>query len=543
MNFFVKYPLVDMAKEEQKNRNSLITAVKLNNLVRDLQTDICPDDKIEFIDMSEEDGVQAYQRSVLFLMMSAVNLLYPDKEVVVEHSVNNGIYCELWSKDNQKYILDEAKINCLEQKMREIIDKKKPIVKITLPREDAVALFRESQQIAKAKLIESLKQEKVSLYYSGGYYDYLYGPMLYNTKLLDKFALDFYNPGLILRTPLKKAPNEVPPARKQRKLSMILSEADRWANILKCNYVTDLNDYIKEDKIGELIRISEALHEKKIAQIADHIATDANHLRLILIAGPSSSGKTTFAQRLRIQLLVNGMNPLPISLDDYFLDREQTPKNENGDYDFESLYALDIELFNQHLLALLKGEKVEIPVYNFTTGCREWKNHKVKLAENQPIIIEGIHGLNNELTKAVPDEVKYKIYISALTQLAIDCHNRIPTTAARLIRRIVRDNQFRGATALKTIKQWSDVRAGEDKNIFPYQENADVMFNSALIYELAVLKKYAKPLLNEITSKMPEYFVAKRLVDFLDYFDDITDENDVPNNSILREFIGSSCFF
>ena len=543
MNFFVKYPLVDMAKEEQKNRNSLITAVKLNNLVRDLQTDICPDDKIEFIDMSEEDGVQAYQRSVLFLMMSAVNLLYPDKEVVVEHSVNNGIYCELWSKDNQKYILDEAKINCLEQKMREIIDKEKPIVKITLPREDAVALFRESQQIAKAKLIESLKQEKVSLYYSGGYYDYLYGPMLYNTKLLDKFALDFYNPGLILRTPLKKAPNEVPPARKQRKLSMILSEADRWANILKCNYVTDLNDYIKEDKIGELIRISEALHEKKIAQIADHIATDANHLRLILIAGPSSSGKTTFAQRLRIQLLVNGMNPLPISLDDYFLDREQTPKNENGDYDFESLYALDIELFNQHLLALLKGEKVEIPVYNFTTGCREWKNHKVKLAENQPIIIEGIHGLNNELTKAVPDEVKYKIYISALTQLAIDCHNRIPTTAARLIRRIVRDNQFRGATALKTIKQWSDVRAGEDKNIFPYQENADVMFNSALIYELAVLKKYAKPLLNEITSKMPEYFVAKRLVDFLDYFDDITDENDVPNNSILREFIGSSCFF
>ena len=543
MNFFVKYPLVDMAKEEQKNRNSLITAVKLNNLVRDLQTDICPDDKIEFIDMSEEDGVQAYQRSVLFLMMSAVNLLYPDKEVVVEHSVNNGIYCELWSKGNQKYILDEAKINCLEQKMREIIDKEKPIVKITLPREDAVALFRESQQIAKAKLIESLKQEKVSLYYSGGYYDYLYGPMLYNTKLLDKFALDFYNPGLILRTPLKKAPNEVPPARKQRKLSMILSEADRWAYILKCNYVTDLNDYIKEDKIGELIRISEALHEKKIAQIADHIATDANHLRLILIAGPSSSGKTTFAQRLRIQLLVNGMNPLPISLDDYFLDREQTPKNENGDYDFESLYALDIELFNQHLLALLKGEKVEIPVYNFTTGCREWKNHKVKLAENQPIIIEGIHGLNNELTKAVPGEVKYKIYISALTQLAIDCHNRIPTTAARLIRRIVRDNQFRGATALKTIKQWSDVRAGEDKNIFPYQENADVMFNSALIYELAVLKKYAKPLLNEITSKMPEYFVAKRLVDFLDYFDDITDENDVPNNSILREFIGSSCFF
>lgn len=539
MQYKKDYPLITMAKAEQEKRNVLITAVKINNMVRDLQTDIPPNAKVEFIDMTQEDGVQAYQRSILFIMMAAANYLYPDKEIVVEHSVNNGIYCELLPKDD----VTAETVIAIEAKMREIIGKKKDILKVLLPREDAVALFRECQQIEKAKLIESLEQEFVSLYYCGGYYDYLYGPMLYNTELLDKFALDFHSPGMILRTPLKKAPNEVPEEMEQRKLSMILSEADRWANILKCNYVINLNEHIEHGKISELIRISEALHEKKIAQIADHIAEEAQSLRLILIAGPSSSGKTTFAQRLRIQLLVNGMNPMPISLDDYFLDRDKTPKTEKGDYDFESLYALDVELFNKHLLALFNGEEVEIPVYNFTTGYREWKNHRVKLEKNQPIIIEGIHGLNDELTKAIPDNMKYKIYISALTQLAIDGHNRIPTTAARLIRRIVRDNQFRGADALKTIKQWPDVRAGEDKNIFPYQENADIMFNSALIYELAVLKKYAKPLLETITPEIPEFNISKRLIDFLNYFDDIYKEDDIPNTSILREFVGKSCFF
>ncbi|MDM8144216.1 nucleoside kinase [Megamonas hypermegale] len=528
-----------MAQKEQQNRTSLITAAKIDNLLRDLQTDITPASQIEFIDMTQEDGRLAYQRSVLFIMMASVNLLYPDKEVVVEHSVNNGVYCELLPKGD----LTAEDVVRIEAKMREFIEKKKDIFKVSLPREDAVALFRESQQIEKSKLIESLKQDIVSLYYCSGYYDYLYGPMLYNTELLDKFALDFYSPGLILRTPLKSNPNEVPPMMKQRKLSMILSEADRWADILKCNYVTNLNDYIKENKSGDIIRISEALHEKKIAQIADHIVEDTQHLRLILIAGPSSSGKTTFAQRLRIQLLVNGLNPTSISLDDYFLDRELTPKNEHGEYDFESLYALDLDLFNKHMLALLNGEAVEIPVYNFTTGYREWKNHIVQVEKNQPIIIEGIHGLNDELTKDIPNNMKYKIYISALTQLAIDGHNRIPTTAARLIRRIVRDNQFRGSHPLKTIRQWSEVRAGENKNIFPYQENADVMFNSALIYELSVLKKYAKPLLTKIDTTLPEYNVSKRLIDFLDYFDDIQNEDDIPNNSILREFIGKSCFF
>ncbi len=537
----VHYPLLDRALSEQKNRTTLITAAKINNLVRDLQTEIKDDgtENIEFVDMTQEDGVQAYQRSVLFLMMAAVNLLYPDKEVVVEHSVNNGIYCELLPKGD----LTEQMVTDLEAKMREMTAAAKDIVKIVLPREDAVALFRESQQVDKYRLIESLQQSTVSLYYCGGYYDYLYGPMLYNTSLLDRFSLDFYSPGLIVRTPLKSEPNQVPPAMKQPKLSVILSEADRWADILRCNYVTSLNQHIKSGSIGELIRISEALHEKKTAQIADHIVEDVEHLRLILIAGPSSSGKTTFAQRLRIQLLVNGINPVSISLDDYFLDRENTPKNERGEYDFESLEALDLKLFNEHMTTLLQGGSVEIPSYNFSTGSREWKGNILQLKSNQPIIIEGIHGLNDKLTEAVPAEMKYKIYISALTQLAIDAHNRIPTTAARMIRRIVRDNQFRGSGALKTIKQWPDVRRGEDKNIFPYQENADVMFNSALIYELAVLKKYAKPLLLKIDSDMSEYNISKRLVDFLDYFEDIYSEDDIPNNSILREFIGKSCFF
>ena len=526
-------------EKEQKNRKSLITAVEINHTLRDLQTIITEKDTFSFIDMSTEDGAQAYQRSVLFLMMSAVNLLYPHKEVVVEHAVNNGIYCELLPKGD----LTAEMVESIKEKMLELINKAKDIKKCLLPREDAIALFRESQQLAKAKLIENLQQDYVSLYYCGGYYDYLYGPMLYNTSLLDKFAIDFYAPGLIVRTPLKSAPNEVPPIKHQSKFSMILSEADRWANILKCNYVTDLNEYIYNNNIGDLIRISEALHEKKIAQIADHIVEDIDNLRLILISGPSSSGKTTFAQRLRIQLLVNGLNPISISLDDYFLNRENTPKTSEGEYDFESLYALDIDLFNKHMIALLNGESVSLPTYNFVTGKREWHDRIVKLDKHQPIIIEGIHGLNEELTKTIPANMKYKIYVSALTQLAIDAHNRIPTTEARLIRRIVRDHQFRGSEALKTIKQWPDVRKGEDTNIFPYQENADVMFNSALIYELAILKKYAKPLLMKICNKQPEYTIAKRLIDFLNYFADIPTEDDIPNNSILKEFLGKSCFF
>ena len=537
MDCQIKYSLLDTVLKEQKNHKNLITAVKINNVLRDVQTQVTPENKVEFIDMTTEDGVQAYQRSILFIMMAAVNMLYPDKEVVVEHSVNNGIYCELLPKGD----LTLEMVGKIQEKMFEFVSKAKDIKKCILPREDAVALFRESQQIAKSKLLESLKQDYVSLYYCAGYYDYLYGPMLYNTSLLDKFAIDFYEPGLIVRTPLISNPNVIPPKMKQKKLSMILSEADRWSYILKCNYVTNLNEYIHSNKISELIRISEALHEKKIAQIADHIVESIEDLRLILIAGPSSSGKTTFAKRLGVELRLNGLKPVTISVDNYFVERVDNPKDENGDYDFECLEAIDLELFNNHIKTLLDGGTIEVPTFDFKVGTKRYNGEKMHLADDEILVIEGIHCLNDKLTSSIPMEQKYKIYISDLTVLNIDYCNRISTTDTRLIRRIVRDNNFRGYSALHTLRTWASVNRGENKNIFPYQENCDVMFNSSLIYELSVLKKQALPLLQEITNAEPEYAEAKRLVEFLKYFEEV-DEGLIPQNSLLREFVGGSIF-
>nr|WP_231038501.1 nucleoside kinase [Pectinatus haikarae] len=367
--------------------------------------------------------------------------------------------------------------------------------------------------------------------------------MLPETSELKLFAIDCYLSGIVVRTPELSSPCELPPKQNQEKLSALLAEAGNWAGILHCDYVNELNSYIKNQHAGELIRISEALQEKKIAYIADIIAKSTKKRRVIFIAGPSSSGKTTFAQRLRIQLLVNGMRPVSLSMDDYFHDREHTPFTEKGEYDFESFGAIDSDLLNEQILALLAGKEIEVPKYNFITGKKEWPGRRFSLLTDQPIIIEGIHGLNPNLTKSLPEDKIYKIYISALTQLGIDSHNNIPTTVARLIRRIVRDYQFRGSSALKTIKQWPEVRAGEEKNIFPYQENADIMFNSALIYELAVLKKYAYPLLEKISDEVPEYSMSRELLNFLSFFRDIRTEDDIPNNSILREFIGRSCFF
>ncbi len=439
--------------------------------------------------------------------------------------------------------MDPDIVRELERRMRSIVAEKRPIEKLSMSKEDAVRIFKNMKQIEKVNLISPLKKEQVSVYRCGDFYDYLYGPMVDNMEVLQEFLLDFYAPGILLRTPNHRSGGKVPPPMTQPKLSNIFSEAKRWANILHCDYVTDLNRLNRHGHIGDLIRVSEALHEKKIAEIADYIVKHGSH-RLILIAGPSSSGKTSFAQRLRIQMRVNGLDPVSISLDDYFLNREDTPRNERGEYDYECLEALDVELFNQNMLDLLAGKEIKPPTYNFLTGFREWgKKLPYSVHETQPIIVEGIHGLNEKLTASVPKEQKYKIYISALTQLNIDGHNRIPTTDARLIRRMVRDHQFRGAYALKTLRQWPIVRDGEEKYIFPYQEQADVMFNSALIYELGILKRYAVPLLKQIPPELPEYTQAERLLSMCQYFDDITDERDVPNNSILREFIGQSCFF
>lgn len=532
--------LQEIAEEHQHSYEHKIVAARLDNVIRDLQTPVGNYQTIEFIDMSSEDGLNIYRRSVVFLLITAVHELYPSAEVVVKFSANKGLYCDISLAGG----LNEEVVKKIEDCMRQIVIENRPIKKKSLPREEAVRIFKESQQIEKANLITALSQERVSIYYCGEFYDYLYGAMLGSTACLGCFALDYYAPGILIRTPQKDNPEVVPDSSNQAKFTTVLAESKEWAAILHCDYVPDLNRHNKMGDIGDIIRVSEALQEKKIAQIADHITQDIDTLRLILIAGPSSSGKTSFAQRLRIQLRVNGIKPVSISLDDYFCDREQTPKNEKGEYDFEALAALDVDLFNKHLVELLKGREATLPRYNFVTGKREWEgNVPISLGRKQPIIIEGIHGLNEKLTASIPREKKYKIYISALTQLNIDAHNRIPTTDARLLRRIVRDYQTRASSALKTLRQWPDVRAGEEKNIFPFQEEADVMFNSALIYEVGILKKYVTPLLEKITPEEPEYTKAIRLLDFCRYFDDIYAEDDIPNNSILREFIGKSCFF
>lgn len=516
-----------------------IVAVKVDHVLKDLQSQLTEYDVIEFIDMTSELGIKVYQRSTTFLLIIAVHELFAQADITVEHSIGNGLYCSL----NIGRPLAADDVKDIEHHMRNIIAENRPIVKKALPKQELIDLFIKSGQKEKAHLIHSLNREIVSVYYCGDFYDYLYGPMISCTGKLDLFALDYYAPGIIIRIPTANDPGRIPSFVAQPKLASIFSEAEQWAKILKCDYVTNLNQQKKNGNIGDIIRISEALHEKKIAQIADFITTHLDQVRLILIAGPSSSGKTTFAQRMCIQLRVNGITPVSISLDDYFFERIHTPRDEKGEYDFEALAALDLELFNRHLTELLAGKAVEVPYYNFVNGSREYRGNTIKLEKDQPLIIEGIHGLNEALTSAVKRTAKYKIYVSALTQLAIDGHNRIPTTDTRLIRRMVRDHNFRGSYALKTLKQWPSVRAGEEKNIFPYQEEADVMFNSALIYELGILKKYAKPLLEEVSTEVPEYAEAVRLLDFLEYFDDIDADDEVPINSILKEFIGNSCFF
>ena len=531
--------LLELAQEVQKKGEPLIVAARVDNVLRDLQTSVGDFHTIELVDTRSEFGRRIYRRSVVFLLIMAVRELYPEAEVVVQFTAHKGLYCAIQSP----FDVTGSVVRALEQRMREIVAENRPIIKKRLQREEVVQLFKKSEQIEKANLVMSLETEKASLYYCGEFYDYLFGPMVSATGVLDKFALDAMPGGVLLRTPEPSAPESVPAFKEQPKFGSILMEAERWASVLHCDYVSDLNRYIRRGEVADIIHVSEALHEKKIAEIADHIASNIKELRLILIAGPSSSGKTSFAQRLRIQLRVNGIEPVSISLDDYFRNWEDTPRTKEGAYDFENIGALDVELFNDHLVRLLNGEEVILPHYNFLTGKREAGSEHLSIAPTSPLIVEGIHGLNEALTGSVPRGKKYKIYISALTQLNIDAHNRIPTTDARLLRRMVRDYQFRGAYALKTLRQWPDVRAGEEKNIFPFQEEADAMFNSALIYELAVLKRYAVPLLEMVPRDVPEYTKANRLLDFCRCFSDITEEYDIPNNSLLREFIGKSIFF
>lgn len=493
------------------------------------------------IDLSTEAGQVTYRRSVTFLLMKTVHEMLPEAQVIDRFSIHKALYFELQNAG----AVDKELVERIKSKMKDLVAEKLPIIYKEVPKDEAIKIIEKHNMTYRLELFKQANFQKATFYQCGDYFDMLCGKLLDSTEGLDQFELDYYGDGMVLRTPMtEKGVCKIHELIGLPKLTSIRKETKKWAKILNCDYVADLNKLVGTDGFGDMVRVSEGLHEKKIAQIADHIADNIENLRVITIAGPSSSGKTSFAQRLRIQLRVNGIEPISLSLDDYYVNRVDTPLDEKGEYDFEALEAIDIKLFNEHLVKLMAGEEVKTPIYNFLTGQREWSdNPPKKIRPDQPIIIEGIHGLNEKLTSSVPRENKYKIYISALTPLSLDRHNRIPTTQARLLRRLVRDYKTRGFSGSATLHKWASVRAGEEKNIFPYQEEADIMFNSALIYELSLLKKYAVPMLNEISQDDPQYQKAQELLDFCSCFRGEVDESDVPNNSILREFIGGSVFF
>lgn len=528
--------LEDISKKYQNENQTLIVAAKVNNILRELTFVLEEDSDIKFIDLNHQDGIRIYQRSLCFIMIRAAKELYDDMDVRIEHSLSKGLYCEFESKG----CLAEGCIDKIKERMIEIISFDQPFVKTLTKKEEAIEIFKKHNMDHKVKLMKYRAYEYINIYKSDWFENYFYGYMVPSTGYVKLFDLVPYDTGAILRHPTKYSPQALPEFEESPKIAKIHKEAERWAEILNVGHVGNLDEIIDQGDIGEIIRVAEALHEKKVAQIADLITAEKK--RIVLIAGPSSSGKTTFANRLLIQLKVNGLHPMTLSTDDYFVDRTRTPRDENGDYDFESIDAVDVEQFNIDLNKLLKGEAVDLPTFNFQTGEREYDGIPVQITDDQPIIIEGIHGLNEKLTKDIAHDEKYKIYISDLTQLNIDSHNRIPTTDTRLIRRIVRDNRSRGHSARRTIEMWPSVRRGEERNIFPFQECADMVFNSALVYELAALKKHAEPLLEDIKSDEPYYMEAKRLLKFLSYFLSIEDDNLIPYNSILKEFVGGSCF-
>lgn len=536
--FYKGIELESLANEYQKNHKYKIIAAIVNNELSELKKELMSDSKVEFIDLLNADGMRIYQRSLCLLLLSAAKkVLGKEVKILIEHSIGRSLCCNIESKD---FILTEEMVQELENKMKEMVQEDIEIEKLSLPTSYAMEILKDNHLEDKINLFKYKKASVINLYKLDDYYDYFYGYMAPRTSYLDKFSLLFRENQIIINLPLKENPGTVSVFKPSEKLNQIFDEATSWNKIMNVDNVGALNDVICKGDIGNLIRVSEALHEKKLAYIADMIHR-RKKVGVVLIAGPSSSGKTTFAKRLCVQLRVNGLKPYVISIDDYYLNRDDTPRKPNGEYDFECLEAIDIKQFNQDLKNLLDGKTVEIPHFNFKTGKREYKGDFITLKENEILVMEGIHGLNEKLTNSIPKENKFKIYLSALTQLNIDNHNRIPTTDTRLIRRIVRDNHFRGFKATNTMGMWKSVREGEEQNIFPYQEEADVMFNSSLIYELAVLKQYVEPLLFQIEKDDPNYKEAKRLIKFMDYFLGVPSE-DIPNNSIIREFIGGSCF-
>ncbi len=510
----------------------------VNNKLKGLcSRDFKDGDTVEFIDITNPDGHRIYVRTLSFIYVKACKDIFNDMDVTINYSLNKGLYTEF----EYKHLAAKKHIDAIKERMREIIDAKKPINTNFLSIEKAKEIFSAQGMTDKLEILRYWTKDYIRVYELDGYYDTFYGYLAPNTGFIDKFDLRLFYPGIILNYPTRESNFELPEYIEQKKLSKVFMEAEEWGEIMDVAHVGALNKKIKDKSISDMIRINEALHEKKIAYIADEITKDKN-IKIVLIAGPSSSGKTTFAQRLSIQLRVNGKKTHAISLDDYFFDRHLTPRDEKGDPDFESIKALDLELFNEHLLDLIAGREVQIPVFNFKKGIREYTREPVRLTDEHIIVIEGIHGLNEELTKNIPQANKFKIYISALTQLNIDRHNRIATSDLRLLRRLVRDYTHRGNNATKTMELWDNVVKGAERYIFPYQENADAIFNSALVYELGVLKKYAEPIIKEIDEDSIYYPERQRLLKFLSYFLPIEDESEIPKTSILREFIGGSSF-
>ena len=511
-------------------------SARVNNKVEGMHYRVYNSKDVEFLDMTTASGSRAYTRTLFFVLCKAVQDIYPATDVVIDIPVSNGFYVDIRLG---RPVVDED-VNIIRRRMQEIIDARMPIRRFTVPTEDAITLFQEKGDVEKVKLLKTSGSIYTTYYKIGEYVDYYYGTLLTNTSQLYLFGLEKYYDGMLLRIPSVCNPDELGEMTRQDKMFDIFKEHHRWQEILGIRTVGDFNQAIEAGHATDIINISEALQEKKLAMIAEDIA-QRKGVKLVLLAGPSSSGKTTSCKRLSIQLAVNGLKPLQISLDDYFVDRDKTPKDENGEYDFESIYALNLDLLNDQFNALFRGEEVDLPKYDFPSGKSIKSGKKLKLEPNNVLVVEGIHALNPELTAHIPEEQIYRVYASALTTILLDNHNYIPTTDNRLLRRIIRDYKYRGVSAQETIHRWPSVRAGENKWIFPFQENADAMLNTAMLYELSVLKMQAEPLLQQVPENCEEYAEAYRLLKFLKYFKGIP-YNNLPPTSLLREFLGGSSF-
>jgi len=511
-------------------------SARVNNKVEGMHFRVYKPKEVEFLDMHDSSALRAYTRSLFFVLNKAAHDIYPDCTVVIDIPVSNGYYVDL-RLDRPVTIAD---VDAIRARMKEIIAAAYPIHRHETTTEEAIEMFQQSRSFSKVRLLKGMGNLYTTYYDIDGYVDYYYGSMLTNTSQIYLFGLEPYYDGMLLRIPTISDPSKLGEMVQQDKMFEIFKEHHRWQGILGMRTVGDLNMAIRKGFTPQLIQVSEALQEKKIAQIADEI-TSRKEVKMVLIAGPSSSGKTTTCKRLSVQLAVNGIQPVGISLDDYFVSRDQTPRDEKGDYDYEHLHALNIPLLNEQMNALLRGEEVELPHYNFQKGQSEWSGKKLRLKGNEILVVEGIHALNPELTAQIPEEQKFRIYASALTTILLDNHNYIPTTDNRLLRRIIRDYKYRGVSAQETIRRWPSVRRGENKWIFPYQENADAMFNSAMLFELAVIRGQAIPVLEQVPENCVEYAEAYRLLKFLRYIQPIP-EDQIPPTSLLREFLGGSSF-